>query len=130
MCVVVSGPTGYVSYATGHVIAGAEMDIHCRQIRPPGLHKALTGTASICTAAAASIGGTLPNRLAGQHRTSGDTTYRLGHPSGVIALDAQVTQDEASYTVEYARIYRTARRLAEGRAFLKHLYPCRDRIDS
>ncbi|MFQ5555776.1 MAG: PrpF domain-containing protein, partial [Acidimicrobiia bacterium] len=116
--VVVSRPADYRSFATGAAVAASEMDLVARVIggRPPVVHKAYPGTVSVCTGVAASIPGTIPHQVATQRR---DGELVIGHPSGVMPVQVSVSPSGEDWSVEKAAYGRTARRLAEGTAFIR-----------
>ena len=62
--------------------------------------------------AAARITGTVVNTAARPPAANGPD-IRIGHPSGVLPVDASVTCDEGQWQVEHVVAYRTARRLME-----------------
>ena len=74
-------------------------------------HRALPGTGSVCTAVAARIPGTLPHRLAS---AANGNAIRLAHPSGVIVVDSEVTENQGTLHAVRGSVYRTARRLFDG----------------
>jgi 2-methylaconitate cis-trans-isomerase PrpF len=76
------------------------------------LHHAVTGTGAIATAVAAAIEGTLVN--AARTRDADPLRTRLGHPSGAIAVGAEVAREGAEWKVARAIMSRSARRLMEG----------------
>jgi hypothetical protein len=45
---------------------------------------------------------------------------RIGHTSGVMAVRARIDRDGDTWRVEEAVYHRTARRLAEGTAFVRY----------
>src|SRR3989442_1080127 len=73
-------------------------------------HRAFALTAAMCLAVAARIVGTVVHECAGP--TNGDV--RLGHPSGVLPIDALVRVHDGAPRAERVTVYRTARRLMEG----------------
>ena len=73
-------------------------------------HRAYALTGAICTAAAAYIEGTLVNRIVREARGEVPRTLRIGHPAGVIEVEAEVEDGE----LLRATVIRTARRLMEG----------------
>ncbi len=73
-------------------------------------HRAFALTAAMCLAVAARIAGTVVHECAGP--TNGDV--RLGHPSGVLPIDALVRVHDGAPWAERVTVYRTARRLMEG----------------
>ena len=64
----------------------------------------------MCLAVAARLEGTVVHEVARRH--PGDV--RLGHPSGVLPLDAAVSRKDDGPWAERVTVYRTARRLMEG----------------
>jgi 2-methylaconitate cis-trans-isomerase PrpF len=64
----------------------------------------------MCLAVAARVEGTVVHEVARRH--PGDV--RLGHPSGVLPLDATVGTKDGAPWAEKVTVYRTARRLMEG----------------
>jgi methylitaconate Delta-isomerase len=99
------------------VVAAAETGLVARVIggRPAVLHRAYPGTVAACTAVAAAIAGTTVSEIA---RGDSDGLLAIGHPSGTMPARAQVRSDGSGWVVETAAYLRTARRLAEGRAFV------------
>ncbi len=77
------------------------------------VHRAVPLTGAMCTAAAARIDGTLPNRLA--PGGAAEDEVRVGTPSGVIPVGAEVARNgSGDWHAAYCRVFRTQRRLMEG----------------
>ncbi|MBI3937264.1 MAG: hypothetical protein HY323_09825, partial [Betaproteobacteria bacterium] len=78
--------------------------------------KALAATVTACTGVACRVPGTLLQRHLSER---GRTAKRIviGHPSGTIPVEAEVV--DGSVAIKTAKIFRTARRIAEGRVYLK-----------
>lgn len=114
----VAAPRDYVAFGKGAKVAASDMDLVARVIggRPPMLHKAYPGAAAACTAVAARIPGTT---VAGVTSRPTAETLRIGHTSGVMTVGVEVNPDGAGWQVERASYDRTARRLAEGTAFVR-----------
>ncbi len=74
-------------------------------------------TVAICTAAACRITGTVAHSVATQ---DGTDNVCIAHPSGTISASIKVSEDGDPPTVMSASIVRTARRLLDGTAYLKH----------
>jgi 2-methylaconitate isomerase len=73
-------------------------------------HRAFALTGAMCLAVAARLDATVVHEcLAG---SPGDV--RLGHPSGVMPIDAAVRMRDGAPWAERVTVYRTARRLMEG----------------
>ncbi len=115
---IVSPPARYTSYSTGSQISQSDIDLVARVVggRPAVLHKAYPGTLAACTGVAACMPGTVVHRVTSQDR---DGEIRIGHTSGVMPVRARVNRDGSEWRVDEAVYYRTARRLAEGTAFLR-----------
>ena len=72
-------------------------------------------TGALCLAVATRIPGSIPNEMARRH-AEGASQIRIGHASGVIVVDARISQAKPGQPhAEYAAVYRTARRLFDGR---------------
>src|ERR1700761_1161142 len=77
----------------GDIISAAQIDLTARFISNGQPHRALPLTASLCTAVAARIAGTLANQAL---RPGAGDTIRIGMPSGILTVGADVAQDAAS----------------------------------
>ncbi|MBI2160946.1 MAG: PrpF family protein [Candidatus Rokubacteria bacterium] len=107
---------------------GAEsVDVVARVISMGNCHRAFALTAAMCLAVAARMEGTLvhecasgatraSSRLPAAHAGLADPAplIRLGHPSGVLPIDAAVSVRDGAPWAESVTVYRTARRLMEG----------------
>jgi 2-methylaconitate cis-trans-isomerase PrpF len=83
--------------------------------RRPG-HKAFPGTGSIPAAVAAALEGTVVHEVT--RETAHDHgSYRIGHPSGTIAVDVELDQSGTEVDVRKASLVRTARRLFQGTVY-------------
>lgn len=100
---------------SGEPIAAHEVDLTARFLSNGQPHRALPLTASLCTAVAARITGTLANHAMGE----GSAAVRIGMPSGILTVDADVTRDAAgAWTAHSGAFYRTTRRLFDGRVYV------------
>ncbi len=91
--------------------SAADYEIGIRMISIGRPHRAVPLTGGICLAVATRIPGSLPNRLA---RPS-EAEIRVGHPSGTLSLDADVTvSPDGTIHAKHGAVYRTARRMFEG----------------
>lgn len=121
---LVSEPASYVSYASGDTIDASQVDVVARVVggRPPVLHKAYPGTLAACTGVAACIDGTTVNAVTRPDRGVPGQVI-IGHTSGVMPVRASVTRSDqggaGSWEVNEATYHRTARRIAEGNAFIR-----------
>lgn len=87
---------------------GGGADITVRMLSMGQPHRATPITGAICLAIACRVPGSLPHRLC----ASKQGPIRIAHPSGTTMVDAGL--DDAGEAV-YGAVYRTARRLFEGR---------------
>ena len=86
-------------------------DVVARVMSMGNCHRAFALTAAMCLAVAARIEGT----VVGECATARDAAdLRLGHPSGVLPIDASVSRRNGEPRAERVTVYRTARRLMEG----------------
>ena len=99
---------------SGEPIAAADVDLTARFLSNGQPHRALPLTASLCTAVAARITGSLPNQAMGGR---GGESIRIGMPSGILTVGANVAQQNGAWVAESGAFYRTARRLFDGRVY-------------
>jgi len=104
-------PPADATTLTGERLPASAMDLTVRMISNGQPHRALPLTGSLCTAVAAGIEGTLVHRATRAER--GDL-LRLGMPSGVITVAAQVDRENGQWIARRGAFYRTTRRLFEG----------------
>jgi 2-methylaconitate cis-trans-isomerase PrpF len=108
---MVSAPRAYAA-ASGKAIGVDDIDLAIRMISMGRLHHAVTGTGAIAAAVACAIEGSIPHRA---RRPDADALRtRLGHPSGSIAVGAEVAREAGGWKVARAVMSRSARRLMEG----------------
>ena len=101
---------------SGETIRANDVDLIARFISNGQPHRALPVTSSLCTAVAARITGTLVSEAL-QAEPAG--SIRIGMPSGILTVGADVTQDAAgTWTAHSGAFYRTARRLFDGRIYV------------
>ena len=98
------------------VSAPVEKDVSlvCRLMFMQTMHKAYSGTASICTGVAARIPGTIPYEYAEQ----GGTGFSIGHPAGIMDIDIDVAVIDGKIEVKKGSFGRTARRLMDGWVYI------------
>jgi hypothetical protein len=107
---LVAPPTAF-SALDGTTVAPADTDVLARVISVGNCHRAVPLTSAMCLAVAARIPGTLVRECS----TAADSAdIRLGHPSGVLPIDAKVAMRGGEPWAERVTTYRTARRLMEG----------------
>ena len=109
---------------SGRKLEPGDMDIAVRVLSSGQPHRATPLTGAMCLAVATRVQGSIPNELA---RKGGDPRQiRIAHPSGLIVVDAKVDPAKPAKGrvagepyAEYAAVYRTARRLFEGRVLYR-----------
>jgi 2-methylaconitate cis-trans-isomerase PrpF len=107
-------PPVEMTVLSGRRLAPSDMDIAVRMMSNGQAHRATPLTGALCLAVATRVPGTIPNEFA---RSLSDDAMqiRIAHASGVITVDAKVAPSGNELHAEYAAVYRTARRLFEGR---------------
>lgn len=109
---IVSPPQGFQPVGDSYTQADA-MDFSMRVIASGQPHKALPLTVSLCAAVASRIAGTvIADVVAGT-----PAEIRIGMPSGVLTLNADVQNENCHWIARSGSFYRTARMLFEGRVF-------------
>jgi len=115
---MVAPPATMVTLA-GRTLAPDDMNFLVRVISSGQPHRATPLTGAMCFAVAARIPGSLANEMA-RGLGASSTQIRIAHPSGLIAVDAKVVAGAGGAAhAEYAAVYRTARRLFEGRVLYR-----------
>jgi 2-methylaconitate isomerase len=94
--------------SAGQRFGEGDADLSIRMLSNGNAHRAIPITSALCAAVACRTPGTLPAALC----PSSAGALRIGHPSGVILVEAEC--DLETGTVRHASVYRTARRLFQG----------------
>jgi len=115
--VIVAPPASSREYLTERHIRADEVDLHARLFVERVMHKAYAATGATCLGVAARIAGTVAHEAC--RPRSVHAPIRIGHPSGVMPVVADVSQDRGSWRVNEVLLSRTARRLMEGYAFVR-----------
>lgn len=87
-----------------------EFDLSVRLVSMGNFHRAITLTGAMCLAVAARIKGTLVNDL-----VTSASDVRIGNPSGVLSVQADVEMKEAGPLAHSVTTFRTQRRIMDGR---------------
>lgn len=101
---------------SGDTVAASDIDMVARVISNGQPHRALPLTVSLCTAVAARITGTVAAQVLSP--SAGADALRLGMPSGVLTVGAQVAQENGHWIAHAGSFYRTARLLFDGRVWI------------
>ncbi|MDO5115625.1 MAG: PrpF domain-containing protein [Synergistaceae bacterium] len=109
-----------VSYVTpdGKVIRKEDIDIVGRLFSMGRMIQAYMGTGAVCTIVAANTKGTLVNKIV----TGGNDVckkLKIGHPFGIMEVEAEVDSTPDGVDVSCAMIGRTARRLMDGFVYVR-----------
>ena len=108
---MVAAPFAAPTLSARH-LAAEDMDITVRMISIGQPHRAVPLTGAMCLAAACRVPGSVAWRLLPKAAHQG--ALRIGHPSGVVMVDAAVENRPAGVHIRHATVYRTARRLFQG----------------
>ena len=113
------GPPRDYPLGSGGVVRAAEHTLRASMMSMGRLHRAYALTGAICTSVAAAVPGTVAALAAAPANddnadTKDDPELRIGHPSGVLPMTAQVQRNGNGWTVPVVSGYRTARRLMTG----------------
>lgn len=115
---IVSPSQNYVTYE-GKTVKAEEIDITSRLLFMQRMHKTHPGTGTVCLGAAARIPGTIVYELL-KPKAHELLSIQIGHPAGVIPVEAQTNIENGEVQLKRAAIYRTARLLLEGYAFVRN----------
>lgn len=110
---IVSRPADYTSIS-GKDVASGEVDVVSRLLFMLKMHKAYPVTGTACTGAAARVEGSIVYNLLDESAKQG-TVLRIGHPAGVIGVEAEVKGGK----ITRLGVYRTARKIMDGFVYVK-----------
>ena len=96
----------------GRIWPAASHDLAIRMLSMERAHRAVPLTGGLCAAVACFITGSLPNQLAALGGAGGEV--RLGTPSGILTLGAEMERRDGRWNATSAGVFRTARRLMQG----------------
>jgi len=115
---LVTHPTDYVTN-DGHNIKANQVTLLGRIVTPDSVHPTFMGTGSCCFAAAAAILGTIPNQLLKNNIMP--QIFKLGHPGGIMPVEVDLEPNSDFNQSKFNRLGfgRTARKICEGRLFIK-----------
>lgn len=93
-------------------------NITTRMISSGQPHKATPLTGALCLAVAVQLEGTIASDLCTGVDPAGQPSVVIEHASGKLQVAARVTRTDAGYVAHEAIVFRTARRLMEGRVLV------------
>ncbi|HEY0201378.1 MAG TPA: PrpF domain-containing protein, partial [Burkholderiaceae bacterium] len=109
---LLSAPAAYLC-SDGRNLPADAVDLVVRMLSMGAVHHAVPGTGAIALAVAAALPGTLAHQLA--RPTPAGRQTRIGHPSGLATVAAQVRQQaDGQWHADTATLSRTARCLMRG----------------
>lgn len=116
---ILSAPQDYTDM-DGNLVKAEDMDLCCRMISMGTMHKAYPMTYAVGTGAAALLEGTIAYELARpaaceSARAAKKEQVVLGHASGCTQVNVKLSDG----TVEKAGIIRTARRIMDGKIYIR-----------
>ena len=100
-------------------VAAADQDITARSLARFAFSKAYPGSGSVGTAVACAIPGTLAAEACAGAPGDGPYTVRIGHPGGVLQVDAEIRTAGTGITVLRAELGRTARLIMDGTSYIR-----------
>jgi 2-methylaconitate cis-trans-isomerase PrpF len=116
---IVSPSADYQVFSNGKQIKAAEIDLVSRLVFMQRMHKTYPVSGTICTGAAAKIPGTIVYDLLSEE-AKGRSLLNIGHPAGIIEVEAEVRQTAGGFQLQRAALARTARRIMEGSVYVKN----------
>ncbi|MEW6443089.1 MAG: PrpF domain-containing protein [bacterium] len=114
----VGPPAPYKDHVTGQPIRAEDVDLVVRMILMGKMHKTYAASMINCCGTAAVIPGTVVHEAA-SGAGAGAGRVRLGHPAGTAELEITVAEHDGQLTFPRIAVYRTARRILEGYAFVR-----------
>jgi 2-methylaconitate cis-trans-isomerase PrpF len=103
---------------SGTQVGADDVDVVARVISNGQPHRALPLGVSMCLATAARIQGSIVQQACRQDGDP-DGDLRLGMPSGILKVAAQVVREDGAWRVVRGGFYRTQRRLFEGMLLIR-----------
>lgn len=114
---IVSAPADYRAL-DGTMIHKEDIDLVSRLSFMLKMHKTYPITGTVCTGACARIPGTVVWELIDEEaRKNG--TFRIGHPGGIVPVEAEAEQTAGGTRITRLGVYRTARRIMDGLVYVR-----------
>lgn len=114
---IISPAADYVTFQ-GKSVKADDIDIVSRLLFMQRMHKTHPGTGTVCLGAASRIKGTIVNDMVNP-QSADPVKLRIGHPAGVIPVEATASFEDGNWKVTRAAIYRTARRIMDGQIYIR-----------
>lgn len=104
---------------SGKTVKAEEMELCVRVISVFKCHKACPLTSASAISVAAFLKGSIVEKTIGS-RKKGQETVRIGHPSGVMTMVPDMTEEAGSIRVTGVAVQRTARRIMDGTLYIRN----------
>ena len=114
---IVSSPSDYQCF-NGKFVKKEETDIVSRLLFMHHMHKTYPITGTVCTGAAMRIPGSIPWEVMDAGAREKDT-LSIGHPAGVLEVQARAKEKNGDIQMESIRVFRTARMIMDGTAYVR-----------
>jgi 2-methylaconitate cis-trans-isomerase PrpF len=112
----VSPARDYTNRLNGETVLEGDVDFLSRVYFLGSIHQTYPGSISCVTASAAKLPGTVVHDVCKQ---SGGSAVRIGHPGGVIAVEAEAGKDgDGNDVIRKVTYGRTARRIMDGTVYV------------
>ncbi|MCI2061535.1 MAG: 3-methylitaconate isomerase [Eubacteriaceae bacterium] len=114
---IVSPPAPYTAL-DGKKITADDVDVVARLSFMLKMHKTYPITGTVCTGAAARIPGSIVyDMISEEARKNG--VLRIGHPGGVVEVEADAEVEDGHVWMNKLAVYRTARRILDGQVYIR-----------
>lgn len=114
---IVSEPADYATICGGTVQA-EDIDLVSRLLFMLKMHKTYPITGTVCTGAAVRIPGTVAWDVLREETKTG-MTVNIGHPGGIISVEAEAENKNGEIIMKRIGVYRTARRIMDGHVYVR-----------
>ena len=117
MLAFVSEPASYADRTRNIVVNEEDVDLVSRLIFLEKTHSNFAATSVVCTGVAARLPGSIVQEMA-RPDCAARSTIRIGHPVGIFETES-IVDTSKGIAIQRATLGRTARRLAQGEAFIR-----------
>lgn len=114
---IVSSPADYTSIS-GEKVNAEEVDIGSRLLFMLRMHKTYPVTGTVCTGAAVRIPGSVAWEVLRKEAKTRQSV-NIGHPGGVISVEAEAEVISGEVKLKRIGVYRTARRIMDGYVYVR-----------
>lgn len=114
---IVSPPADYTSIS-GEKVNAEEVDIVSRLLFMLRMHKTYPVTGTVCTGAAVRIPGSIAWEVLRKEAKT-RPSVNIGHPGGVISVEAEAEVISGEVKLKRIGVYRTARRIMDGYVYVR-----------